>query len=208
MSRVLAIYGVYLAAAVSPGPAVLFVMRTALGSGRFALPAALGVATGTALWVGVAALGLSAVLKGMPALIDAIRLAGGAYFLYLCAGLARSAASSAAAETASGFSPPSARAAYARGVATNVTNPATALFFTGLFSLYDVGEMPLGARSAVYLGIPALSVCWYCGLSLLFSNERLSRAYLSLRRPLDGALCVLFLVLAAKLLLAVFPRGA
>lgn len=181
-------------------------MRTALG-GRFPIAAALGVATGTALWVCVAALGLSAVLKGTPALIDAIRLAGGLYFLYLCRGLARSAASPAPSQAAAAFSPSSARAAYARGVATNTTNPATALFFTGLFSLYDVGAMTAAARWAVYLGIPALSVCWYGGLSLLFSNERLSRGYLSLRRPLDGALCVLFLVLAAKLLLAVFSRA-
>jgi threonine/homoserine/homoserine lactone efflux protein len=201
IGRLLAVYAVYLLAAMSPGPAVVYVMRTSIGSRRLGLRAALGVSTATTLWVGVAALGLATVLKESPRLMDAVRVAGGLYFLRLCWVLARSAAS-AAAESASKFVPRSARAAYAQGVATNATNPGTALFFTGLLGLYDVQAMPPAFQLAVYLGIPALSFGWYGGLSRAFSNERLSRAYLRLRRPLDGALAVLFLALGLKLILS------
>jgi threonine/homoserine/homoserine lactone efflux protein len=202
IARILAVYAVYILAAMSPGPAVVYVMRTSVGSRVLGRPAALGVATATTLWVGVAALGLSAVLKNSPRLMDAVRVAGGAYFLRLCWVLARSAASADAAR-APAFVPRSTRAAYAQGVATNATNPGTALFFTALLGLYDVQAMPPAAQLAVYAGIPALSLCWYGGLSLAFSDARLSRAYLRLRRPLDGALAAIFLALGVKLILSV-----
>jgi len=79
--------------------------------------------------------------------------------------------------------------------------PRVRSFFTGLFGLYDTQNMPLAAQLAVYVGIPLLSVSWYAGLLLAFSNARLSRAYLNLRRPLDGALAGLFFFLGIKLIL-------
>jgi threonine/homoserine/homoserine lactone efflux protein len=203
IARLLAVYAVYLVAAMSPGPAVLYVMRASVGSRGLGRRAALGVSTATTIWVLVAALGLSTVLKGSPRLMDAIRLLGGLYFLRLCWVLARSAASPAA-ERAPAFVPKSPRAAYVQGVATNATNPGTALFFTGLMGLYDVPAMPRPAQLAVYLGIPVLSLSWYSGLSFAFSDERMSRAYLKLRRPLDGGLAALFLLLGLKLIASVW----
>ena len=96
--------------------------------------------------------------------------------------------------------PSTAWSAYAQGLATNTTNPKTVLFFTALMTFYDVPAMPAPARAAVYCGIPALSLSWYSTLSLAFSDARVSRAYLSLRRPLDGGLSVLFAVLGLKLI--------
>ncbi|MFI5345237.1 MAG: LysE family translocator [Elusimicrobiota bacterium] len=200
--RLLTVYVVYLLAAMSPGPAVVYVMRTSVGSRWYGRLAALGVATGTALWVGVAALGLSAFLKNAPGVMAAIRAVGGVYFLYLAWKLGRSAAT-AAAGSGPKFLPRSAWAAYAQGVATNTTNPGTALFFTALLGLYDVPGMPFAAQLAVYCGIPVLSVAWYGGLSHAFSDARLSRAYMNLRRPLDGGLAALFVFLGVKLLLSV-----
>jgi threonine/homoserine/homoserine lactone efflux protein len=81
IARLLGLYAVYLAAAVSPGPAVVYVMRTAVGSRPLGLRAALGVSTATTIWVLTAALGLAAVLKGSPHASAAIRGAGGGYFL-------------------------------------------------------------------------------------------------------------------------------
>lgn len=83
LARLLTLYGVYLLAAMSPGPAVAFVMRTAVSSRALGRRAALGVSTGTALWVCVAALGLSAAVQGSPRLVSALRLTGGLYFLWL-----------------------------------------------------------------------------------------------------------------------------
>lgn len=200
LARLLTLYGVYLLAAMSPGPAVAFVMRTAVGSRAMGRRAALGVSTGTALWVCVAALGLSAAVQGSPRLVSALRLAGGLYFLWLGWKLGREAARARGPEVSPGFQPRSARAAYLQGLAANGGNPGTALFFTGLFGLYEVHLMPAAAQAAAYLGIPLLSLAWYGSLALVFSAPRLARAYLSLRRPLDAALALLFLFLGARLI--------
>jgi threonine/homoserine/homoserine lactone efflux protein len=175
-------------------------MRAAVGSRRRGLSGALGVATGTALWVCVAAFGLTAALKSSPAASAAVRGAGGLYLLSLAWKLARGARSSAAPEAPARFAAGSAAAAYAQGLATNATNPGTALFFTALLGLYRVEELPRAAQAAVYVGIPLLAAGWYGSLALAFSSARLSRAYRRLSRPLDAALAVVFFILAAKLL--------
>jgi len=203
LTRLLTIYVVYLLAAMSPGPAVFFVMRAAVASRRLGLRGALGVATGTTLWVGVAALGLAAALKSAPVLSRAIMGAGGLYFLHVAWRLAQGALARVETERGPRFAPRSAGAAYSQGLATNATNPGTALFFTGLLGLYHVELMPRGAQLAVYAGIPLLSCAWYGALAFAFSSARLSRAYMRLRRPLDAALAVLFLVLGVELLLSV-----
>jgi threonine/homoserine/homoserine lactone efflux protein len=204
LPRLLTIFAVYLLAAVSPGPAVFYVMRAAVGSRRLGLRGALGVATGTAVWVCVAAFGLAAVLKRSPLLSAAIRAAGALYLLYLSWRLAQGARGPRAADDpAPHFSPRGAAGAYAQGLATNVTNPGTALFFTALLGLYHVESMPGAAQAAAYAGIPLLAVGWYSALALAFSSERLAGGYLRLRRPLDASLAVLFLALGVKLLLMV-----
>lgn len=204
--RVLTVFAVYLAAAMSPGPAVFYVMRTAVASRRLGLRGALGVATGTTLWVAVAALGLSAALKASPLASGAVRAAGAAYLLFLGARLGRAAFGPGGGGAAEDFAPRRGRDAYAQGLATNATNPGTALFFTGLLGLYAVETMPRAAQAAVYAGIPLLSLCWYGTLALAFSDERLARRYLRLRRPLDAALAVMFLALGLKLALATAGR--
>lgn len=203
IARLLGVYGVYLLAAMSPGPSVLFVMRTAVSSRPLGARAALGVATATTAWVLVVALGLSALLKGSPRFLDGVRVVGGAYFAFLAWKLGRSAASAGAAPGPK-FLPRSPRAAYAQGVATNATNPGAVLFFTGLLGLYRVPDMPRAFQLAVYGGIPVLSVAWYSALAFAFSHAKVSRGYLRLRRPLDGALAALFAFLGAKLILSGF----
>jgi threonine/homoserine/homoserine lactone efflux protein len=176
-------------------------MRTSVSSRRLGLRAALGISTSTTLWVCIAALGLAAVLKNSPRLMDLIRVVGGLYLLRLSWGFGQSAATPRRAEAAA-LLPNSARAAYLQGVATNATNPGTALFFTALLGLYDVPAMPAAGRLAVYGGIPLLSFLWYAALSRLFSHPRLSKAYMALRRPFDGCLAALFLFMSIKLILA------
>lgn len=201
--KLLGLYAVYLAAAMSPGPAVVYVMRTAIGSRPHGLRAALGVATGTLLWLLIAGLGLAALLKGSPRAMGAVRGVGGFYFLYIAFKLALSASKPGVEGLRAAAGPSSHWGAYAQGLATNTTNPKTVLFFTALMTFYDVPAMPAPARAAVYCGIPALSVSWYSTLSYLFSDARVSRAYLSVRRPLDGCLAGLFLLLGLKLIQSV-----
>jgi len=81
---ILAAYGAYLLAISSPGPANLAIMATAMRSGRrAALQLAGGVVLGSLTWSVLAAAGLSALRASYGNVTTYIRLAGGAYLLWL-----------------------------------------------------------------------------------------------------------------------------
>mgnify|MGYP002653754369 FL=1 len=75
--------GVVLAQA-APGPNLLAVASAGLGQGRkTALMTVMGVATGMMIWAVAVAFGLAAVLTIYPKLLTAMKIAGGAYLLWL-----------------------------------------------------------------------------------------------------------------------------
>ena len=69
---------------VIPGPTILLVVSYALGRGwRAALPAALGVALGDFTAMTLSMLGVGALLKTSAILFGGLKLAGGAYLIWL-----------------------------------------------------------------------------------------------------------------------------
>jgi homoserine/homoserine lactone efflux protein len=69
---------------LSPGPAVLFVLGQALWRGpRAGFAAILGIQIVNLLWMGVAALGLSAILALSPTAFQLLKWVGAAYLVYL-----------------------------------------------------------------------------------------------------------------------------
>ena len=73
-----------LALNLTPGPDMLYVLGRSVGQGRRAgVVSALGIGAGTLVHMTAVALGLSALLREVPAAYEAIRYAGAAYLLYL-----------------------------------------------------------------------------------------------------------------------------
>ena len=71
-----------------PGPNLLLLTHTAASaSRRAALGVALGISTGTVMWVAVAVFGVQQIFEAAPALQTALRAVGGVYLLYLAWGL-------------------------------------------------------------------------------------------------------------------------
>ncbi|GAB3415313.1 LysE family translocator [Haloparvum alkalitolerans] len=133
-----ATYLLFLSAAVAlilaPGPDTLFVLSQGVQSRGLGVRAALGVAVGVLFHTALAALGLAAVYRTVPAAADAVRLLGGAYLALLGAATLRNAG-----ERAVGDSEPENRAAgatatggFRRGFLVNAANPQVALFFLAL----------------------------------------------------------------------------
>src|SRR6476661_7385220 len=87
MSYVFALAGigaVQLMAAMSPGPAFLVVTRISVGeTRRTALGAAFGVATAALFWAVAATLGMHVLLTEAAWLYGILKLAGGAYLIWL-----------------------------------------------------------------------------------------------------------------------------
>ncbi|WP_026783894.1 LysE family translocator [Pleomorphomonas koreensis] len=113
-----------------PGPDMVLILQTSLLKGRTqALAVAAGLAIARATHVLLAAAGLAALLRTMPAAFDVVRVVGAAYLMWLGVGILRSSSPS------SGLSGPEARdegrswlRAALRGLLTNLLNPKALLF--------------------------------------------------------------------------------
>ncbi|UHC14015.1 LysE family transporter [Methylobacterium currus] len=187
-------------ASASPGPATLAIADTAMQAGRrTGLALALGVVTGSLTWSVAAALGLAAVMASSRWMLEVLRYLGGAYLLVLAFKSARSAIRGPAAMERNAAEVSASRA-YAKGLALHLTNPKAILFFG---SLYTLGLSPQASPAELVLVIAAVglqSAAIFTGYALLFSNGRLARGYLRLRRWFEGAFAVLFAGAGLKVL--------
>lgn len=134
----LATYLLFLSAAVAlilaPGPDTLFVLSQGVQSRGLGVRAALGVAVGVLFHTALAALGVAAVYRAVPAAADAVRLLGGAYLVLLGAMTLRSAGEGAVEGDTGGAATGAATATggFRRGFLVNAANPQVALFFLAL----------------------------------------------------------------------------
>ena len=125
---------------VTPGPDMAFLIATGVSQGRrAAVRGAFGVTTGMTIWVLVAATGLGVALTQLPSALDAIRLAGAGYLIFLAISTWRNAGAAIAEAT-------TAPDVFRRGFVVNLTNPKVALFFVAFLPQFlgSVGENPIG----------------------------------------------------------------
>lgn len=109
---------------LTPGADVMFATACGLSGGpRAGAAAGLGVGAGGIWHVGLATVGLSAVLAAWPAALVALKWAGAGYLLWLAV---QSWRAGSAAGAGAGERRPS--SAFARGFLVNALNPKVALF--------------------------------------------------------------------------------
>ena len=109
-----------------PGPAVLYITARSASQGRTAgLVSVLAIETANLIQATAAGLGLSAILLSSALAFDAVKYLGAAYLIYLGIRKLLSPENNAEAE----IERESLRQIYWQGVAVNILNPKTALFF-------------------------------------------------------------------------------
>ncbi|MEI5997242.1 LysE family transporter [Paraburkholderia bengalensis] len=196
---------VYLVALVSPGPNFFMITQLSL-AGRRGLGAAsaLGVGTGSTVWVSLAMLGFATVLQKIDWLYNGIRIAGAIYLVWF--GIKLVLASAKRGETvAVSIEPPPTddRGAYFRawraGMLTCLTNPKACAFWTSIFATLFPAHPPLWFYGVALAMIGTMSISWYGGVAVMFATERTQRGYRRLRRPIDGVCGALLVGLGAKL---------
>ncbi|MGU3664552.1 LysE family translocator [Methylobacterium sp. A49B] len=171
---------------------------------RAGLALALGVATGSLAWSVAAAVGLAAIMVSSAWAFEAMRYVGAAYLLFLAYKSARSAILGSTRTVQAKLEPSFARS-YAKGLALHLTNPKPVLFFG---SLYTLGISHQTAPLDLVLVIVAIGVQNTLTFSLyawLFSNGRVSRGYVRLRRWFEGAFASVFAGAGLKVLTARIP---
>ncbi len=123
---------------LTPGPDMLFALSCGVRFGaRAGFTAACGAAAGEVAHLSAAAVGLAALFRTVPAVYDAVRLAGAVYLIGLGVAALRGGAGTGradgghhgmAADQGADATPFPLRRVFARGVVTNLLNPKMALF--------------------------------------------------------------------------------
>lgn len=184
---------------ISPGPSVLMVASTAVARGRRAgLWAALGMGFGGSVFALSALLGLYAVLATVPWLFAALKIAGGAYLVYIGYRMWRGArAPLVFTEHAS-----TDRSPLWQAITTQVSNPKAAIIYGGVFSAL----MPAHPTALFYLTIPpllfTLEVLWYGGVAVVFSSQAPRTAYARAKTGIDRVAAVIMTGLGLRLVLS------
>jgi threonine/homoserine/homoserine lactone efflux protein len=187
----LGIAGAMTVGAMSPGPSFVMVARTAVTSRADGLAAALGMGAGGLVFAIAALAGLQAAFLAVPALYLAIKGLGGAYLVYLGLRIWRGARQPLAVMQEAGDSPQRlqgrGRRTFLLGLATQVSNPKTAVVYASIFAAFLPREVPL----VLALAVPAVIFCietgWYSIVALALSSAAPRSAYLRYKVWIDRA---------------------
>jgi threonine/homoserine/homoserine lactone efflux protein len=156
----LAFVGVSVLVIVTPGQDTALTIGNTLAGGRAGgIFTALGVASGQAVWTLATSAGLSALLIASEPAFVALKVAGGAYLVFLGAQALLRARRGDGYTTAGLHGRLSCLAAYRRGFASNLGNPKMAVFFTSLLPQFAPGPSFL-TLTALGLAFCSMTLAW------------------------------------------------
>ncbi|MBP4049927.1 LysE family translocator [Chromobacterium violaceum] len=191
---------------VTPGPDNLMVLSQGISRGRrqgmaFGLGCALGCLNHTLL----AALGVSALIAASPLAFAALKIAGGAYLVYLGWGAIRSSGASFDADAQVGGPQGSLAATFRRGLIANAINPKVVLFFLAFLPQFvNPAQGPVGLQTAILGALFTLQGALIFGALGYFSGhvgQWLAKSRKS-SQQLDRVAGTVFIALGLRLILA------
>lgn len=195
----IAAWALHLAAAASPGPAVLMSARTGVTEGfRTAAWLALGLGLGACFWALAALFGMSVLFRVAPSVFWIAKIIGALFLIWIAIGMWRHA-DDPLVMSETGAAPRSPLSALWLGIATQLANPKPAVFFGAVF----VGTVPPGTTlpwiGALLLAILANEVVCNLAVARLFSFERSRRIYIRLKARIDRVFGVTLGLLGLKI---------
>lgn len=175
----------------TPGPDTALTIRNALLGGRRAgLATALGVSTGLSIWALATSAGIVALLVASEPLFLAVKYAGAAYLVWLGLQSLRSAFTGATPSpemTRSGGVRLRPRQAFMQGVASDLSNPKIAAFFTSLLPQFaPAGEADFAGLAALGLLFSLMTLLWLTAYALAIARMGDVLRQPRIRRTLEG----------------------
>ncbi|WP_042261633.1 LysE family translocator [Paraburkholderia heleia] len=206
-SALIAILMALLLGAISPGPSFVLVVRNSLGlSRRDGLATAMGMGVGGVCFSGVALAGLYTLLNSVEWLYGGLKMAGGAYLLYLALRIWRGSSSSIVIDRTRPEAAPSPGRSFWTGLSTQLTNPKTAIVYGSIFAAL----LPQHPPSWCYIALPplvfAVEAGWYATVAVCFSGRGLRHRYLKAKIWIDRCASAAIAVLGLRLILTAY-RG-
>jgi threonine/homoserine/homoserine lactone efflux protein len=195
----LALLGICLLGAMSPGPSLALVVRHTLGNGRVhGVAAAFGHGCGVGLYALATVQGLALVLTAQPWLFHLVTWCGAAYLFWL--GVKSLRAGGGSVELSAGARSLHAKNAVREGLIVAASNPKLAVFFLALFSQFVSPGMIWLTKVQMVLTAALLDMGWYTLVACMLSHPPV---LLALRRRMGwvNRTCgVLLLLLGVRVL--------
>ncbi len=198
-STLLTVFGVHVAAMASPGPNFLLVSQAAVRhSRRQALLMAAGVAAGAVVLSGAAVVGLGVVLTRLHPLYLAVRIAGGAYLIWLAIQMWRNATRPTLAQGAP-LAVTSGQC-FRTGLLTNLTNPKALVFFGSVLTALLPAGLPAWVSVAAVVIIGLNGLWWHFMLAVVFSSLPVQRTYARAKVWIDRVVGTILAGIGVRLL--------
>lgn len=210
-------YGPYLLAGylafvmgiLSPGPNVLAIVGTSMGTSRKAgVVVASGISTGSFLWAIFAVLGFTAILATYYWFATTLRIVGGIYLIWLGYNYFKAARAGAKLNVTEQKITSSFWKLYFQGLAIQLTNPKAALYWVSVMSLVLQPNAPNWVAVAMIVGIGIISFTGHISWALLFSTKRVVAFYQSFKKFIDAILGTFFTVLGVGLIIGILKSGS
>ncbi|AOK18841.1 threonine transporter [Burkholderia cepacia] len=211
MTAMTAVFGILVAlwlGAMIPGPSFVLVARNAIGlSRRDGLATALGMGIGGIVFGGVALAGLYTLLQAVEWLYVGLKVAGGAYLIYMASKIWRGAAHPIEVADPAAARVGNPRKSFWTGLTTQLSNPKTAIWYGSIFAALLPQHPPLWC----YLALPPLvfgvEFGWYTIVALCFSTRRPRELYLRAKKWVDRVAAGAITLLGLRLLAAAPHAG-
>jgi threonine/homoserine/homoserine lactone efflux protein len=190
---------------VTPGPDTALVVRNTIVGGRGGgVFTALGIVAGQAIWVFATSLGIVALLVASEPIFHAVRLGGAAYLIYLGARSLYEAVQSGRWADAAPDVPPaqrlSTRVAFMQGLASDLSNPKMAAFFTSLLPQFaTTGDGAFGTLMLLGAVFCLMALAWLTlyALAVARAGDFLRRR--NVRRVLEGLMGAALIALGLRI---------
>lgn len=198
---ILAIAAALSLGAMSPGPSFIVVARLALAHSRTSgLAAAAGMGAGGFLFSLVALLGLTALLAAVPVLYLGLKTVGGTYLVVLGFRLWRGACDPLDVVRPGARGAMSMRRSFWIGLATQFSNPKTALVYASVFTAFLPDRPSLVLLVALPLVVVCIETGWYGVVAVALSAPAPRGRYLRLKAWIDRAAGAAMSLLGLKLI--------
>ncbi len=202
LTQLAAFVGVSAVVICTPGPdTALTIRNTLVGGRRCGVTTALGVASGLATWSLAASAGVAAVLRASEPAFLALRLAGGAYLVFLGIQALRAAVvgrPELVAHATRGVRM-SSRTAYRQGLISNLSNPKIAVFFTSLLpQLAPSGPASFAALMLLGGVFCLLTLAWLSAYAIAVAWARRLLNRPGVRRAMDGITGAVLIAFGAR----------
>lgn len=201
-AAILAILASLWLGAMIPGPSFVLVARNAIGlSRRDGLATALGMGAGGIFFGSIALAGLYTLLQAVEWLYIGLKIAGGAYLIYVASKIWRGADRPIAMHDAAVAALSSPRKSFWVGLTTQLSNPKTAIWYGSIFAALLPQHPPLWCYFVLPPLVFSVEFGWYTIVALCFSSKRPREVYLRAKKWVDRIAAGAITALGLRLIL-------